>query len=68
MRIVLDAMGSDQYPEPDVAGAVMAAREYGVEMILVGDEEVVSPVLAQQHAGQLPIRSCPRARNADHGR
>jgi fatty acid/phospholipid biosynthesis enzyme len=29
MRIVVDAMGSDHYPVPDVAGAVMAAREFG---------------------------------------
>jgi len=56
MRIVLDAMGSDKYPEPDVAGAVMAAREYGVEIILVGDEKVVRPALAAQQPGQLPIR------------
>ncbi len=31
-RIVVDAMGSDNYPTPDVEGAVMAAREYGVEI------------------------------------
>lgn len=55
MRIVLDAMGSDKYPEPDVAGAVMAAREYGVEIILVGDENVVRPALAAQQPGPLPI-------------
>ena len=48
-------MGSDKYPEPDVTGAVMAAREYGVEIILVGDEQVVGPVLAAQQPGQLPI-------------
>ena len=43
-RIVLDAMGSDQYPVPDVIGAVMAAREYGVEVILVGDEaKIIEP-------------------------
>ena len=55
MRIVLDAMGSDKYPEPDVAGAVMAAREYGLEIILVGDEKVVRPALAAHQPGQLPI-------------
>ncbi len=33
--IVVDAMGSDDHPVPDVLGAVMAAREYGVEIILV---------------------------------
>ena len=56
MRIVLDAMGSDKYPEPDVAGAVMAAREYGLEIILVGDEAVIAPALAAQQPGSLPLR------------
>lgn len=55
-RIVLDAMGSDNYPVPDVVGAVAAAREYGVEIILVGDEEKIKPVLAAQNPGNLPIR------------
>src|SRR5713226_1390015 len=55
MRIVLDAMGSDKFPGPDVAGAVLAAREYGVEILLVGDEQVVRPALAAQAAGDLPI-------------
>lgn len=54
-RIVVDAMGSDTHPAPDVEGAVMAAREFGVEIILVGNESVVGPALeAQSHAG-LPI-------------
>ena len=55
MRIVLDAMGSDHYPEPDVAGAVQAAREYGLEIILVGDEKVVRPELDKHNIGSLPI-------------
>lgn len=38
MRIVVDAMGSDQYPQPDVSGAVMAAQEWNDEIILVGNE------------------------------
>jgi glycerol-3-phosphate acyltransferase PlsX len=55
-KIVLDAMGSDTYPTPDVIGAVLAAREYGVEVILVGDEALIKPVLAAQNPGDLPIR------------
>jgi glycerol-3-phosphate acyltransferase PlsX len=55
-RIVVDAMGSDDHPLPDVAGAVAAAREYGVEIILVGDEAKIRPVLAAQNPGSLPIR------------
>jgi glycerol-3-phosphate acyltransferase PlsX len=56
VRIVVDAMGSDNFPTPDVEGAVMAAREYGVEIILVGDEAKIKPVLDAQNAGSLPIR------------
>ena len=56
MRIVVDAMGSDQFPVPDVAGAVMAAREYGVEIILVGDEARVRPALDAQNPQGLPIQ------------
>ncbi len=55
-RIVVDAMGSDNFPTPDVEGAVMAAREYGVEIILVGDEAIIKPVLDAQNVGSLPVR------------
>jgi phosphate acyltransferase len=55
MRLVLDAMGSDAYPQPDVAGAVLAAREYGVEIILVGDEKVLQPALDSHNIGSLPV-------------
>lgn len=55
-RIVVDAMGSDNFPIPDVEGAVMAAREYGVEIILVGDQAKIRPVLGAQNPGSLPIR------------
>ena len=34
MRIVLDAMGSDTCPVPDVDGAVQAARQTGDTIIL----------------------------------
>jgi len=55
-KIVVDAMGSDNYPTPDVMGSVMAAREYGVEIILVGDELKINPVLSTQDLGNLSIR------------
>jgi len=56
IRIVVDAMGSDEHPGPDVEGAVIAAREYGVEIILVGDESKIKPVLASANSGNLPVR------------
>ncbi|HJS18732.1 MAG TPA: phosphate acyltransferase PlsX, partial [Anaerolineales bacterium] len=55
-RIVVDAMGSDNFPTPDIEGAVMAAREYGVEIILTGDKSRIQPVLDTANAGSLPIR------------
>lgn len=63
MRIVVDAMGSDNHPAADVAGAVMAARAFGDEIILVGDESRINRELGMhetaalrlevQHAGQV---------------
>lgn len=55
MKIVVDAMGSDGYPKPDVEGAVLAAREYGVEIVLVGKKDVVEPELAKYPTSGLPI-------------
>jgi glycerol-3-phosphate acyltransferase PlsX len=49
-------MGSDDHPAPDVIGAVQAAREYGAEIILVGDEAKIKPVLDAQNTQGLNIR------------
>ena len=54
-RIVVDAMGSDTYPLPDVEGAVLAAREYGIEIILVGDEQIIKPELMKYQTSGLKI-------------
>jgi len=56
MRIVVDAMGSDGQPEPDVAGGVAAAREFGDEIILVGDEGQIERQLAQHDVSGLKVR------------
>ena len=55
-RIVVDAMGSDNFPKPDVEGSVNAARDYGVEIILVGDESKIRPMLDALNPGSLPIQ------------
>ena len=39
MRIGLDAMGGDRAPEDAVKGAILAAKELGYEMTLIGKEE-----------------------------
>jgi len=44
--IALDAMGGDHAPSEVVKGAVLAAAEFAVEIILVGQEDVVRRELA----------------------
>lgn len=46
MKIALDAMGGDLAPEETVRGAALAARELGMEIVLVGDERRIEPVLS----------------------
>src|SRR5436305_6968798 len=41
VRIALDAMGGDHAPSEVVKGALLAAAEFAVEIILVGQEDVV---------------------------
>ena len=42
MKIALDAMGGDHGPAPCIEGAMQAAKELDVEVILVGDEVVLT--------------------------
>ena len=55
MKIVLDAMGSDSRPVNDVAGAVAAAREFGVGIVLVGPEALLKAELAKHRTEGLVI-------------
>ncbi|MCS7287234.1 MAG: phosphate acyltransferase PlsX [Anaerolineae bacterium] len=55
MRIILDAMGGDYAPPVAVEGAVMAARELGVEVILVGREEAIRTELAKYDTRNLSL-------------
>lgn len=55
MKIILDAMGTDNYPEPEILGAIKAAREDGTEIILVGQEDILAPQLKAAGGEGLPI-------------
>ncbi|HVU14932.1 MAG TPA: phosphate acyltransferase PlsX [Phototrophicaceae bacterium] len=59
MRIALDAMGSDNCPVPDVAGAVLAAREFGDTILLVGDAARIQTELAKQQTTGLKLEVIP---------
>ena len=46
MTIILDAMGSDNRPDPEVQAAVTASNQLNEEIVLVGDEETLHQKLA----------------------
>jgi glycerol-3-phosphate acyltransferase PlsX len=55
MRIAVDAMGGDFAPQAIVEGAFLAARDHGIKVILVGDEDQVSKELSKYPTSKLPI-------------
>lgn len=55
MRIALDAMGTDNRPAPDVLGGILAAREYGVTVIMVGDRQRIEHELKKHDTHGLSI-------------
>lgn len=55
MRVAIDAMGGDNAPEATVAGAVLAARELGARVWLVGHQDVLRARLERHAAEHLPI-------------
>ena len=56
--IAVDAMGGDLAPRPEVEGSVLAARELGVRILLVGMPAEVKRELARhsQRGLRLPCR------------
>jgi glycerol-3-phosphate acyltransferase PlsX len=56
MPIVLDGMGSDNYPDPEIQAAITAASELGEEIILVGNQSILEPKLKAATRETLPIR------------
>jgi len=56
MTLVLDAMGSDQYPDPEIRAAIDCSIEFGEEIILVGNEDILKPKLAAANPGKAKVR------------
>ncbi len=54
MKIVVDAMGGDNAPFEIVKGALMAAREFDVDMILAGRGEEILRALQELGESDLP--------------
>ena len=49
MRIALDAMGSEHSPAAEVEGAIAAAREHSIEIVLVGKKEPIEAEFKKYH-------------------
>lgn len=47
MKVIVDAMGGDNAPHAVVEGCVLAAEEYGVDIILTGDQYAITKELGK---------------------
>jgi phosphate acyltransferase len=56
-RVAVDALGGDHGPRVVVEGAVAAARELGIEVLLVGPEAIVAEELRRARGAGLPLRT-----------
>lgn len=59
MRVAVDAMGGDFAPQKIVEGAVLAARESGTSIVLVGRPQAVEAELAKHDLSGLSITIHP---------
>lgn len=53
MKIAIDAMGGDFAPKEVVQGALLAAKEYQIQIVLVGDQTSIEAEMAGDDAGGL---------------
>ena len=60
VRVAVDGMGGDHAPRVVVEGAVNAAGEYGIEVILVGRQDLLEKELTKHK----PVPSCLTVRHA----
>ena len=48
MKIIVDAMGGDYAPQVVIDGAVLAVKDYDVDVVLVGDQAKIKPLLEKK--------------------
>ena len=65
MRIVLDAMGGDQAPEVTVHGGVWAARDFEIEIQLVGRPQIIEAELRKHDTAGLRLSITPASEVID---
>jgi glycerol-3-phosphate acyltransferase PlsX len=65
MKIVLDAMGGDRAPAVTIHGAVWAARDFDLEIQLVGRPEVIQTELSKHDTAGLNLPIVPASQIID---
>ncbi len=63
LKIAVDAMGGDRAPAAVVEGALLAASELGVEVLLVGEQEAVQGALASCPLNSSSVEIVPASQN-----
>lgn len=56
MNIIVDAFGGDHAPQAVIQGAAMAVQQLGVEITLVGDEQIIRKTAEEQGTSLEQIR------------
>jgi phosphate acyltransferase len=54
-KIAVDAMGGDHAPEVEIEGAIQAAAQFGIPIVLVGQEDRIHPFLEKHDTASLHI-------------
>ncbi|MGC8486364.1 MAG: phosphate acyltransferase PlsX [Candidatus Baltobacteraceae bacterium] len=60
-RIAVDAMGGDRAPDEVVAGALLAVETFGANVVLVGDEARIRPLLHGATGERVAVVHAPEA-------
>ena len=58
-RVAIDVMGGDHSPEVPVKGAILAARNIGTRVFVVGDPDQVAPELEKHETSDLDLTLIP---------
>jgi phosphate acyltransferase len=61
LKIAVDAMGGDRAPDAVIEGALLAAGDLDVRVVLVGDREVIEQTLSKHGAPRAAIEIVPAA-------
>jgi glycerol-3-phosphate acyltransferase PlsX len=57
--IVVDAMGSEKFPDAEIRGSILACRRFGLRVILVGHRDRIAPALEAELANGNPFEPHP---------